>query len=71
MLEQMKEQATSTNLLHIILKAVKDKGGVSDGDLVHKLMSFGVGKLSPACYSFLSYSAIMKCCSCNLFFMKH
>jgi hypothetical protein len=64
-LEQMKEQATSTNLLHIILKAVKDKGGVSDGDLVHKLMSFSVGKFSPACYNFLSYSAIMKCCSCN------
>jgi hypothetical protein len=47
MLEQVKEQATSTNLLEIILKAVKDKGGVGDGSLIHKLMSFGVGKFFP------------------------
>jgi hypothetical protein len=47
-LEQVKEQATSTNFLEIILKAVKDKGGVGDGSLVYKLMSFGIGKF-PAC----------------------
>jgi hypothetical protein len=70
MLEQVKEQATSTNLLHIILKAVKDKGGVCDGDLVHKLMSFGVGKFFPTCYSFFCYNAIMKCCACLLIVMK-
>jgi hypothetical protein len=44
-LERVQDQATSSNLLHLILSAVKRKGGVHGGSLVHKLMSFGVGKL--------------------------
>jgi hypothetical protein len=33
--------------LQIILKAIKDKEGVGDGDLAHKLMSFGIGNFLP------------------------
>jgi hypothetical protein len=51
-LEHIQDQATSVNLLQIILKAVKDKGGVHDNGLVEKLMSFGVGKSSfHVCYT--------------------
>jgi hypothetical protein len=70
MLEQVKEQTTSTNFLEIILKAVKDKGGVGDGSLVHKLMSFSVGKFPPACYSEPCYSAIMMYSTCPLFLLE-
>jgi hypothetical protein len=34
------------NLLQVILNAVRHKGGVYGGSLVHKLMSFGVGKFA-------------------------
>jgi hypothetical protein len=44
-LERVQEQATSANLLHIILSAVKLKGGVHGDNLVQKLMSFEVGKI--------------------------
>jgi hypothetical protein len=44
-LERVQDQATSTNLLNLILSAVKHKGGVYGGDLVQKFMSFGVGKI--------------------------
>jgi hypothetical protein len=42
-LERVQDQATSSNLLHFILSAVKRKGGVHGDSLVHKLMSFEVG----------------------------
>jgi hypothetical protein len=44
-LKRVQGQATSANLLHLILSTVKHKGGVYGDDLVHKLMSFGVGKI--------------------------
>jgi hypothetical protein len=40
----VEEQATSVNLLRLILNTVKLKGGVYGSNLVHKLMSFGVGE---------------------------
>jgi hypothetical protein len=45
-LERVQDQATSANLLQVILNAVRHKGGVYGGSLVHKLMSFGVGKFA-------------------------
>jgi hypothetical protein len=44
-LECVQDQAASANLLHLIMSTVKHKGGVYGGNLVHKLMSFRVGKI--------------------------
>jgi hypothetical protein len=44
-LERVQDQATSSKLLRLILSAMKHKGGVHGDSLVHKLMSFGVGKI--------------------------
>jgi hypothetical protein len=43
-LERVKEQATSENLLRLILNSVKLKSGMYGRNLVHKLMSFEVGE---------------------------
>jgi hypothetical protein len=55
-LERVEEQATLVNLLRLILNSMKVKGGVHGRNLVHKLMSFGVGEKFNV---FLSLAACM------------
>ena len=43
-MEHVTERSNADNLAKVIIKAIKDKGGIEQGSLAQKFMSFGVGE---------------------------